>query len=108
MAAQVDRALSYMTFKPDTCTREREAPYLNEEGYVDFSPDDLENPRNWSPKRRWAITCVAVLLAMNGNFASSIFSGSIDSVMEEGCCELDNYNVFARLLRRAICLCATF
>ncbi|KAF4483457.1 mfs-multidrug-resistance transporter [Fusarium agapanthi] len=59
------------------------SPYLNEEGYVDFSPEDLEDPRNWSLKRRWAITCIAVFLAMNGNFASSIFSGSIDSVMEE-------------------------
>ncbi|KLO94531.1 mfs-multidrug-resistance transporter [Fusarium fujikuroi] len=83
MTAQVGRALSYMTFKPHTVTIKHEAPYLNEEGYVDFSPDDLENPRNWSLKRRWAITCVAVFLAMNGNFASSIFSGSIDSVMEE-------------------------
>ncbi|EXL48964.1 hypothetical protein FOCG_09525 [Fusarium oxysporum f. sp. radicis-lycopersici 26381] len=83
MTAQVGRALSYVTFKPDIGTGKHEAPYLNEEGYVDFSPDDLENPRNWSLKRRWAITCIAVVLAMNGNFASSIFSGSIDSVMEE-------------------------
>ncbi|KAF5660194.1 major facilitator superfamily transporter [Fusarium circinatum] len=83
MTAQMGRALSYMTFKPDIGTRKHEAPYLNEEGYVDFSPGDLEDPRNWSIKRRWAITCIAVFLAMNGNFASSIFSGSIDSVMEE-------------------------
>ncbi|KAF4457858.1 hypothetical protein F53441_297 [Fusarium austroafricanum] len=84
MTARVGRALSYMKFKlnigPD---RRVETPYLNKEGYIDFSQDDLENPRNWSLKRKWAITCIAVFLAMNGNFASSIFSGSIDSVVEE-------------------------
>ncbi|KAJ4008360.1 hypothetical protein NW766_009352 [Fusarium irregulare] len=84
MAAQtMDRVMSYVTFKPDIGSDRHEAPYINEQGYVDFSPDDLENPRNWSKTRRWVITCLAVFLAMNGNFASSIFSGSVDSVVEE-------------------------
>ncbi|KAF4338869.1 major facilitator superfamily transporter [Fusarium beomiforme] len=83
MAAQMGRALSFMTLKPHIGNDRHEAPYLNKEGHVDFSPDDLENPRNWSLERKWAITCIAVFLAMNGNFASSIFSGSVDSVVEE-------------------------
>ncbi|KAG8675421.1 hypothetical protein FPOAC1_001400 [Fusarium poae] len=84
MAARITgRAMSYMTFKPDTSHDRHDGPYINDQGYVDFSPDDKENPRNWSKKRRWGITCIAVFLAMNGNFASSIFSGSVDSVVEE-------------------------
>ncbi|UZP33800.1 hypothetical protein NXS19_001616 [Fusarium pseudograminearum] len=75
--------MSYMTFKPDTSHDRSGGLYINDRGYVDFSPEDKENPRNWSKKRRWCITCVAVFLAMNGNFASSIFSGSVDSVVEE-------------------------
>ncbi|KAF4947193.1 hypothetical protein FSARC_14029 [Fusarium sarcochroum] len=79
----MERALSAVTVKPALGTDRHEAPYLNEDGYVDFKDGDLENPRNWSLTRRWVITCVAVFLAMNGNFASSIFSGSVDSVVEE-------------------------
>lgn len=83
MTAKMDRGLFYLTFKPDIGINRHEAPYLKQDGYVDFSPDDVENPRNWSMTRKWTITCLAVLLAMNGNFASSIFSGSFDSVVEE-------------------------
>ncbi|KAK6722672.1 hypothetical protein SNK04_001528 [Fusarium graminearum] len=72
-----------MTFKSDTSHDRRDGLYINDRGYVDFSPEDKENPRNWSKKRRLCITCIAVFLAMNGNFASSIFSGSVDSVVEE-------------------------
>ncbi|KPA42860.1 mfs general substrate transporter [Fusarium langsethiae] len=84
MASQTtDRVMSYMTFKSDASHDRRDGPYINDQGYVDFSPENKENPRNWSKKRRWCITCIAVFLAMNGNFASSIFSGSVDSVVEE-------------------------
>ncbi|KAM0563878.1 hypothetical protein ACHAPJ_000084 [Fusarium lateritium] len=79
----MERALSAVTVKPDLGTDRHEAPYLNEEGYVDFKEGDLEDPRNWSLTKRWTITCIAVFLAMNGNFASSIFSGSVDSIVEE-------------------------
>ncbi|KAM0437473.1 hypothetical protein ACHAPT_001835 [Fusarium lateritium] len=77
------RALSTLTVKPNTGKQEHEPPYINEWGYVDFKPGDVENPRNWSYKRRWVITSAAVLLALNGNFASSIFSASLDSVVDE-------------------------
>ncbi|KAM0342470.1 hypothetical protein ACHAPU_009545 [Fusarium lateritium] len=83
MVAQINRTLSNLSLKPDISINRHEAPYINQDGYVDFSSDDLENPRNWSPTRKWAVTCLAVLLAMNGNFVSSIFSGSIDSVVDE-------------------------
>ena len=43
-------------------------PYLNEDGFVDFGPDDIENPKNWSAARHWYITVVAVLLVVNATF----------------------------------------
>ncbi|KAM0391097.1 hypothetical protein ACHAQC_007277 [Fusarium culmorum] len=82
-AHQTGMATSYMTSKSDTSHDRHNGLYINDRGYVDFFPEDKENPRNWSKKRRWCITCIAVFLAMNGNFASSIFSGSVDSVVEE-------------------------
>ncbi|KAF4998106.1 hypothetical protein FGRMN_3403 [Fusarium graminum] len=83
MTARMHVVFSYLSLKPDIGTKRHEAPHINQDGYVDFSSGNLENPRNWSPTRKWAVTCLAVLLAMNGNFASSIFSGSTDSVVEE-------------------------
>ncbi|KAF5008589.1 hypothetical protein FDECE_5141 [Fusarium decemcellulare] len=81
--ASLQRAMSALTVKPDIGRQRHEPPHINEWGYVDFKPGDVENPRNWSHKRRWVITTLAVLLAMNGNFASSIFSASLDSVVKE-------------------------
>ena len=54
-----------------------ERPYLNKDGFLDFAPDDVENPKNWSTARRWYITVVAVLLVVNATFASSSPSGSL-------------------------------
>ena len=54
-----------------------ERPYLNENGYLDFGPGDVENPKNWSAGRHWYITVVAVLLVVNATFASSSPSGSL-------------------------------
>ncbi|KAF4977618.1 hypothetical protein FZEAL_5879 [Fusarium zealandicum] len=81
--AALARAMSALTVKPDPESERNEAPYINEWGYVDFKVGDQENPRNWSMTRRWIVTVLAVLLAMNGNFASSIFSGCLDSVVDE-------------------------
>ena len=54
-----------------------EEPHLNEDGYLDFSPGDIENPKNWSAGRRWYITAVSVILVVDATFASSSPSGSI-------------------------------
>lgn len=77
------RAFSALTLKPDIGNQKDESPYVNERGYVDFKSGDTENPRNWSQTRRWIITLIAVLLALNGNFSSSIFAASLDSVIDE-------------------------
>ncbi|KAJ4173451.1 hypothetical protein NW754_012454 [Fusarium falciforme] len=68
---------------PDIGNQKHESPYVNERGYVDFNSGDAENPRNWSRTRRWIITSIAVILALNGNFSSSIFAASLDSVVDE-------------------------
>ncbi|KAF5665846.1 major facilitator superfamily transporter [Fusarium heterosporum] len=57
-------------------------PYLNENGYVDFAPGDVENPQNWSTTRRWTVTFSAVLLVLNATFASSSPSGCFPSIAE--------------------------
>lgn len=59
-----------------------EPPFLNADGYVDFAPGDIENPRNWSMKRRFYITMSTVLLVMNATFASSSPSGCFPSIAE--------------------------
>lgn len=58
-------------------------PYLNEGGFLDFGPKDAANPRSWPKSRRWAVTLCASILTMNGNFASSITSGSLNSITKE-------------------------
>ncbi|KAM0255249.1 hypothetical protein ACHAQJ_005957 [Trichoderma viride] len=60
-----------------------EPPFLNADGYVDFAPGDIENPRNWSMRRRFFITISTVLLVMNATFASSSPSGCFPSIAEE-------------------------
>jgi DHA1 family multidrug resistance protein-like MFS transporter len=58
-------------------------PYLNQNGYLDFSPDDIENPKNWSPARRWYITFVTVLLVVNATLASSSPSGALQGISRQ-------------------------
>jgi hypothetical protein len=53
-------------------------PYLNDDGHVDFAPDDVENPKNWSRWRRGYVTFCAVLLVLNATFASSSPSGCFE------------------------------
>lgn len=55
-------------------------PYLNDQGYVDFKPGDIQNPHNWSTPRRWAVTMTVVMLVMNATFASSSPSGCFPSI----------------------------
>ncbi|KAL7809639.1 major facilitator superfamily domain-containing protein [Trichoderma aethiopicum] len=59
-----------------------EPPYINEHGYLDFAPGDIENPRNWSMTRRFFITVATVFLVMNATFASSAPSGCFPSIAE--------------------------
>ncbi|OAX40253.1 MFS general substrate transporter [Rhizopogon vinicolor AM-OR11-026] len=51
-------------------------PYI-----VQFAPDDKENPKNWSRRRRWYLTYLAALLAFNATFALSAPSGIATQLM---------------------------
>ncbi|CEJ60583.1 Putative Benomyl/methotrexate resistance protein [Penicillium brasilianum] len=55
-------------------------PTLDEDGFVSFGPGDIENPRNWSMRRRAGVTMSAVLLVVNATFASSSPSGCFPSI----------------------------
>jgi DHA1 family multidrug resistance protein-like MFS transporter len=57
--------------------------YLNKDGHLDFAPNDVENPKNWSVKRKWYITVVSVMLVVNATFASSSPSGCLPSIAKE-------------------------
>lgn len=57
--------------------------HLNEDGHVDFAPNDIENPKNWSSARRWYITITAVGLVVSATFASSGPSGCLESISED-------------------------
>jgi DHA1 family multidrug resistance protein-like MFS transporter len=51
---------------------------------VEFEgPSDPDNPKNWTTKRRWAITISMGLLVFTVTFASSIFSVNIRVVQEK-------------------------
>ncbi|KAI0893600.1 MFS general substrate transporter [Annulohypoxylon nitens] len=78
------RILSRATAKPFRTAelKYEERPYLNEDGHVDFEPDDVENPHCWSNTRRWYVTVCAVLLVVNATFASSAPSGCFGSIAE--------------------------
>ncbi|QIX01698.1 hypothetical protein AMS68_007215 [Peltaster fructicola] len=81
---RLERILSRPVAKPYRShnVKTAEKPYLNKDGHLDFAPDDIENPKNWSTARRWYITVVAVLLVVNATFASSSPSGCLPSIAE--------------------------
>lgn len=80
----LSKYLSCLRKKSSSHTRSRDQPLcINNDGHLDFRDEDLEYPRNWSKSRKWYITLVATLLTMNGNMASSITSGCLDSIVEE-------------------------
>ena len=83
--AAVTRILSYASNKPYRSQDIQYEPalHLNQDGFVDFAPNDIENPRNWSLPRRVTITITAVLLVVNATFASSSPSGCFGSISEE-------------------------
>jgi DHA1 family multidrug resistance protein-like MFS transporter len=81
----LERWLSRPTAKPyrSRAIEASEKPYVNENGHLDFSPGhDIENPKNWSTRRRWYITVVSVLLVVNATFASSSPSGTLIGIAE--------------------------
>ncbi|GAB7354439.1 hypothetical protein MBLNU459_g4928t1 [Dothideomycetes sp. NU459] len=81
----LERFLSRPTAKPyhSKDLEAHEVPYLNEDGLLDFSPGDIENPKNWSAARRWYISVVSVLLVVNATFASSSPSGTLDGIAKD-------------------------
>lgn len=81
----LERILSRPVAKPyrSKGVKDTERPYLNKDGLLDFAPNDIENPKNWSMARRWYITIVAVFLVVNATFASSSPSGCLESIAEE-------------------------
>ena len=85
---RIERLLSRPTAKPyrSRALSTQEAapnPYINSDGHLDFSPGDIENPKNWSKGRRWYITVISVLLVVNATFASSSPSGSVEGIAEQ-------------------------
>jgi DHA1 family multidrug resistance protein-like MFS transporter len=60
------------------------APAKDENHLVVFDgPEDPDNPKNWTAKRRWAITISMGLMVFTVTFASSIFSVNIRVVQEK-------------------------
>ncbi|KAF8269310.1 major facilitator superfamily domain-containing protein [Lactarius quietus] len=58
-------------------TSEKPDPWL-----VSFSPDDPDNPLNWSRLKRWYITFAGGILVLNATFASSAPSGLLPQMMD--------------------------
>ncbi|CAN9330558.1 unnamed protein product [Alternaria alternata] len=79
---KLERFLSRPTAKPYKTSdiEASEEIYLNDEGLLEFGPNDIENPKNWSTARRWYITVVSVILVVNATFASSSPSGTLESL----------------------------
>ena len=82
---KLERLLSRPTAKPyrSKSLSTSTTPHLNAKGQLDFGPDDIENPKNWSARRRWYITVISVLLVVNATFASSSPSGTLESIASQ-------------------------
>ncbi|TBU28211.1 MFS general substrate transporter [Dichomitus squalens] len=46
-------------------------------------PDDPANPQNWSNRKKWAVTCLCVLMTVNVTFASSAPSAAGSFIARE-------------------------
>jgi DHA1 family multidrug resistance protein-like MFS transporter len=80
-----------------------EKPNLNSDGLLEFSPGDIENPKNWSNARRWYITIVSVLLVVNATFASSSPSGSVEGIAEHFGISVEAANLVITLFLLGYC-----
>lgn len=82
----ISRILSRPTAKPYRNKHIKHSldqpPSLNDDGHLTFDDNDIENPLNWSFKRRAYITVCAVLLVVNATFASASPSGCLPSIEE--------------------------
>lgn len=85
MQDTIERLLSRPTAKPyrSKALERTEKPYTNRDGLLDFHEGDIENPKNWSSRRRWYITVVSVLMVVNATFASSGPSATLESIAEK-------------------------
>jgi DHA1 family multidrug resistance protein-like MFS transporter len=82
----VERMLSWPVAKPyrsKGIKDDDENLHLNEDGHVDFASGDIENPKNWTTKRKWYITTVVILLVVNATMASSSPSATLGSISKE-------------------------
>lgn len=80
----ITRILSHAANKPYRNKDLRnEPPHLDANGFVGFAPDDIENPQNWSMRRKTIITMSAVLQVVNATFASSSPSGCFGSISKQ-------------------------
>ncbi|KAJ4986328.1 major facilitator superfamily transporter [Stagonosporopsis vannaccii] len=79
---KLERFLSRPTAKPykSSDIEASEQIHLNSDGLLEFGPDDIENPKNWSTARRWYITVVSVFMVVNATFASSSPSGILQDI----------------------------
>lgn len=82
---KLERIMSRPVAKPyrSKSVKDQGPPHLNADGHVDFAPNDVENPKEWSRPRKWYITTVSCLLVVNATFASSSPSGCLPSISEE-------------------------
>ncbi|KAJ5040355.1 uncharacterized protein L3040_006011 [Drepanopeziza brunnea f. sp. 'multigermtubi'] len=81
----IERFLSRPTAKPyrSSALERIEKPHTTRDGLLDFHDGDIENPKNWSARRRWYITAVSVLMVINATFASSGPSGTLGDMSIE-------------------------
>ncbi|PSR94443.1 major facilitator superfamily domain-containing protein [Coniella lustricola] len=82
----ITRILSRPTAKPYRSKNikhsQEHPPTLNDDGHLAFDEDDIENPLNWTFRRRLYITISAVFLVVNATFASASPSGCLQSIEE--------------------------
>lgn len=80
----LERMLSRPTAKPYRSRGIDESiePQLNNDGLLEFGHGDIENPKEWSVRRRTYITVVSVLLVVNATFASSAPSACLEGIVE--------------------------
>lgn len=79
----LQRALSKVTLKPSAESQRHSRPSVNLDSFIEFTDDDLEDPRKWPLARKRYITAVAVILSLNGSIASSITAGTTESITQE-------------------------
>lgn len=92
--ALVSQLTKIATMSPSTCRvalkssqtfddHALEEVTLNEDGYLEFAPDDTENPKSWSVGRKCYLSGVAILVVMNATFASSAPTGAVQGISKD-------------------------